>query len=147
MDKFFEELYKEMPKYEKIEHYLKSEFNIELRKTINNFFPTEKINWISNCVKHYDGYPIKEPIYRYYLYSDKTSKIKIESKEFKNDIESLLNHNQLILSALFFVGFHQYISQEFSKIENQLSEGKTEYDVEFLKAKMKGTIKTIFNVT
>jgi len=46
----------------------------------------EKINWISNCVKHYDGYPIKSPKYSGLAHLPENEKIQIESKEFYDDI-------------------------------------------------------------
>lgn len=100
--------------------YLKKILNIDLLKTINNFKTSEKINWISNCVKHYDGFPIKEPTPDYLSHFDKSKKIEIESTEFKNDLENLSAQNQLILSILFMVGFHQVFSQKFETIKYQL---------------------------
>ena len=128
MDEFFKPLFTNS-EYQKIDLYLKNHFKIELRKTINNFYASEKINWIANCVKHYDGYPIKEPIHWWFTHNDKSKKIEIESKEFKEDLESLATQNQLILTALFLVGFHQYINSNYEKVKQDLSEGKTEEDI------------------
>lgn len=144
MDDFFFHLFDEN-NYQKIESYLRENFNIELRKSINKFYTSEKINWISNCVKHYDGFPIKEPILSSFLYIDKNKKIQIESKEFKEDLDNLLKQNQLILSVLFLTGFHQYIGQEFFKIEDQLTEGKNEADVIAIRARIGDSIKKIFS--
>lgn len=102
--------------------YLKKIINKDLLKTFNSFKISEKINWISNCVKHYDGFPIKEPIPNYLNYFDSSQKIEIESSEFKEDMENLTSQCQLILSILFMVGFHQVFSQEFSLIKSQLKE-------------------------
>ncbi len=100
--------------------YLKKLIDKDLLKTINSFKISEKINWISNCVKHYDGFPIKEPIPDYLENLDSSKKIEIESAEFKADLDNLAAQCQLILSILFMVGFHQFFSQEFVLIKDQL---------------------------
>jgi Holliday junction resolvase RusA-like endonuclease len=145
MDDFFLHLFDE-GNYQNIESYLKENFDIELRKTINKFYASEKINWIANCVKHYDGYPIKEPILHSFIYKDKNKKIQIESKEFREDLDNLSKQNQLILTALFLSGFHQYIGQEFLKIKDQLTEGKNEEDVIDIRQKLGKAINNAFNL-
>ncbi len=102
--------------------YLKKLIDKDLLKTINSFKISEKINWISNCVKHYDGFPIKEPVPDYLENFDRSKKIEIESAEFKADIDNLASQCQLILSILLMVGFHQFFSQEFMLIKDQLKE-------------------------
>lgn len=44
-----------------IEKWAKDNFDFNL-KDWQQFETTFKINWIANCVKHKDGYPIKEPV-------------------------------------------------------------------------------------
>lgn len=105
-----------------INSYLKNLIDKDLLKTINSFKISEKINWISNCVKHYDGFPVKEPTPDYLQYFDRSKKIAIESSEFKADLDNLAAQCQLILSILFMVGFHQFLSQEFVLIKDQLKE-------------------------
>lgn len=144
MDEFFLNLFNGEP-YQDIETYLKKNLNIELKKTVTKFYASEKINWVANCVKHYDGYPIKEPISRWFTHFDKTKKICVEAKEFREDLDALSTQNQLILSALFLVGFHQFIGQEFFKIKDQLSEGKNETDVIEIREKIGEAISKIFN--
>ncbi|NRT15827.1 hypothetical protein HNP99_002187 [Flavobacterium sp. 28A] len=145
MNEFFSNLF-ENEKYLDIETYLKTNFQIELKKTITKFHTTEKINWISNCVKHYDGYPIKEPILKCFLHNDKNKKIQIEAKEFREDLEDLMKQNQLILSVLFLIGFHQYMGLNYSKIEDQLTKDKNEQDVIEIRAKLGKSIINTFNI-
>lgn len=128
IDEFFRSIFVE-DNFKNIDIYLKENFGIELKKTINVFYASEKINWIANCVKHYDGFPIKEPILRWFTNSDKSKKIQIEAKEFREDLESLATQNQLILTALFLVGFHQYLCQDYEKIKGELAENKTQDDL------------------
>lgn len=145
MDEFFLDLFDEND-YQNIEPYLKENFNLELKKTINNFPASEKINWIANCVKHYDGYPVKQPVLHSFNTADKNEKIKIEAKEFREDLDNLIRQNQTLLSALFLVGFHQFSGQEQSNIKEQLSEGKTEEDVKAVRSKLEESIKFLFNI-
>ncbi|MDP4208550.1 MAG: hypothetical protein Q8928_07025 [Bacteroidota bacterium] len=50
-----------------------------------------KINWICNCVKHYDGYPKKEPKYKYLNHLPENEKIRINHDEFYKDIDYVVN--------------------------------------------------------
>jgi len=144
MNEFFLHLFED-DNYHDIESYLKKNFEIELRRTITKFYASEKINWIANCVKHYEGYPIKEPISKWFTHHDKNIKIQIEAKEFREDLDSLMKQNQLILTVLFLVGFHQYMGQDYFKIKDQLSKGKNEIDVIEIRAKLGEVIINTFN--
>lgn len=145
MDEFFNELDFNND-FTTLTEYLKKEFKIEIKRTINKFHITEKFNWISNCVKHYDGFPIKEPIPSRLSYFDKTKKIQIESKEFKSDMEALIQHNQFLLSTFFLVGFHQFLNSEFGTIKDQLKpENQEEYKVIETRNNMKDLINQMFN--
>jgi hypothetical protein len=144
MDEFFFELFDGEP-YQNIESYMKNKLDVDLKKTVNKFYASEKINWIANCVKHYDGYPIKEPILKWFTNADKSKKIRIEAKEFREDLEALSTQNQLILTSLFLVGFHQFIGLDFFKIKEQLAEGKNEDDVKEIQKRIGEGIIKIFN--
>ena len=146
MNDFFAHLYEE-ENYRDIEGYLKETFKIELKKTITKFYASEKINWIANCVKHYDGYPVKEPVLRWFTYADKSKKIQIEAKQFREDLESLATQNQLILTVLFIVGFHQFLGQEYEFIKDQMAEGKSKDDLLEVREKLGQLIVKTFNIT
>lgn len=121
LNEFFKELDFEN-NFLELNSYLKKIIDKDLLKTINSFKISEKINWISNCVKHYDGFPIKEPMPDYLQHFDSSKKIEIESSEFRKDLDDLAAQCQFILSILFMVGFHQVFSQEFVLIKDQLKE-------------------------
>jgi len=57
-----------------------------------------------------------------------------------------MTQNQLILTALFLVGFHQYTGLDFFKIKDQLAENKTESDVVEIRAKLGEIIIKTFNI-
>jgi hypothetical protein len=73
-----------------IEEFFKKEYNFKFNNWYSDFW-IQKINWISNCVKHYDGYPIKEPKYEYLKHLPENEKIRIDHKEFYKDIEYVAN--------------------------------------------------------
>ncbi|RKD86003.1 hypothetical protein [Mangrovibacterium diazotrophicum] len=103
-----------------IEDYCKKEFKINIFKSHHLFPITERINYISNCIKHWDGYPVKEPIILDFKYSDPNKKIQIESEEFKSDIERLKSHCQLLLSQIMMIGFKQYFELDYLTIKESL---------------------------
>lgn len=146
IDEFFKEIDFEN-KFLSIKEYLKIEFDVELKKTAYNFPVTRKINWICNCVKHYDGFPIKEPVPKYLDYFDKNKKIQIDSKEFKKDMQELIKHNQNMLTLLFYVGYHQFLGLEFLTIENQLKpEHREKEKIEKMRQILGVSIKSLFNI-
>lgn len=144
MDDFFGEIDFDN-KFLPINDYMKSEFEIDLLKSHHNFLIIHKINWICNCVKHYEGYPLKEPAPIYHEYFDRTKKIQINSKEFKADMQSVIKHNELMLRTLFLVGFHQFFGSEFNSIKSQLNpENQDESKISHERRKMGIVIKSIF---
>jgi hypothetical protein len=86
-----------------VEKYGKEKFEFDL-KDWRMFYPIQRINWICNCVKHYDGLPIKEPILLGFSYADKTKKIRIEPEEFKRDCETLIKLYPLYLQIILVLG-------------------------------------------
>ena len=100
---------------ESIEKFYKKEYDFKF----NNWYSDiciHKINWISNCVKHYDGYPIKEPKYKYLEHLPESEKIKIEHKEFYKDIEYVANtFYQFKLSQILSLAVFKMSSDEINK--------------------------------
>lgn len=106
-----------------IEEYCKKEYNIILKSRSHHLFKiTSRVNYISNCIKHYDGFPIKEPIHEDFINSNKKEKIKISKEEFKNDIEKLKKHNQSLMEQVIMMGFKQYFDLDNSVIQKSLKE-------------------------
>lgn len=103
-----------------IEEYCKKEFKINIFKSYDKFAITNRINYISNCVKHYDGFPIREPIHPEFLNSNSYEKIRIEKKIFKIDIDRLKSHCQLLMSQIMTIGFKQYFELDYETIKKSL---------------------------
>jgi len=122
-----------------IEEYCKKEFNIDIFKSHDRFTITKRINYISNCVKHRDGFPIKEPIHPDFIHSKPDKKIRIEKEIFRIDIERLKSHCQLLMSQIMTIGFKQYFELDYETIKNSLKP-ESEESVE-TKLKLEEVIK------
>jgi len=87
----------------------KFDFNI---KDWRQFYITHKINWISNCVKHKDGLPIKEPKPIGFQYIDETQRIKIKPEVFKKDCELLIQFYPIYLQSMFLFAQHKLATEK-----------------------------------
>lgn len=103
-----------------VQDYCKKEFGINIFKSHDIFPITKRINYISNCIKHYDGFPIKEPVHPEFKYSDPKEKIKINKDIFKSDIDRLKLHCELLLSQVIAIGFKQYFELDYRIIQKSL---------------------------
>jgi len=103
-----------------IEDYCKKEFKINIFKSHHIFAIVSRINYISNCVKHCDGFPIKEPIHPDFTNSNRDEKIRIEKDIFKIDIDRLKSHCQLLMSQIMTIGFKQYLELDYEIIKDSL---------------------------
>lgn len=100
IEKFYEKNYK----YNFLNWYSDTEVN--------------KINWICNCVKHYDGYPKKEPKFQNLRYLPEDEKIKIEQEDFFKDIDYVIDtFYRLKLSQIFALAVFKMATND--KVENE----------------------------
>jgi len=100
-----------------IEKWAKDNFNFNI-KNWRQFYITQKINWIANCVKHKDGLPIKEPIPFEFKYSDKNKRIEISPEEFKKDCEILIEFYPVYLQIMFIFARHKIVFEKPIKKED-----------------------------
>lgn len=84
-----------------IEKFFEKNYDFKFNNWYSDIW-LHKINWICNCVKHYDGYPKKEPKYKYLEYLPEDEKIRINHDEFYKDIDYVANtFYQFKLSQIF----------------------------------------------
>jgi hypothetical protein len=102
-----------------VEEWAKEKFGFKI-KDWNQFKITHKVNWISNCTKHKDGYPIKLPRPQCFENIEDNIRIKIEPKEFADDCESLIQFYPIILQTMFMFAQHKMVSDK-PLIENSES--------------------------
>ena len=100
-----------------IETFFDKNYNFKF----NNWYADitlNKINWICNCVKHYDGYPKKEPKYQYLSHLPETEKIKIDHDSFFKDIEYVADsYYQFKLAQIFTLAVFKMATDD--KIEDE----------------------------
>ena len=77
-----------------------------------------KINWITNCIKHYDGLPKKVPIHPDFIGISINERIKIEQNVFKQDIDSAINFCNHSLTIAFLSGALNMVGYENTRNES-----------------------------
>lgn len=91
---------------EPVVKWAKDKFNFDI-KDWHQFYITHKINWICNCVKHKDGFPIKEPKPTGFQNIDITKRIRIEADEFKGDCDLLIKFYPIYIQTIFLFAQHK----------------------------------------
>jgi hypothetical protein len=121
--------------------YVEQEFNYKIKDW--KISPTiNRLNWISNCNKHYDGYPKKEPKHPSYSHLPDNERMKFTKDDFVKDIEALIKHYTSILQTVFLFAAHKMTFEnmtfeigEFTDPEQhqKLIDGKKAMDENVLK--------------
>jgi hypothetical protein len=75
-----------------------------------------KINWIANCVKHYNSLPRKKDPPGQFANADLSQKIKIGQEEFGNDILFLLDYFMEIFSICLYTGYTEFAFTKAGKL-------------------------------
>ena len=95
-------------KNDSLEKYVKDKFDFRIVDWKN--YPTIiRINWICNCIKHYDGLPIKEPVPNTYRHLEKDKRMTFSREEFIKDIDKLMEQNTSILQLTFMFATHKMV--------------------------------------
>lgn len=85
---------------ESIQTWAKRNYGFDF-KDWQQFYITHKLNWICNCVKHKDGYPVKEPKPRCFNHLPVDQRIRLEPSEFKKDCEILIDFYPMYIQTTF----------------------------------------------
>mgnify|MGYP003644785706 CR=1 FL=1 len=103
-----------------IEKFFEKKYEFKFTNWHSNIH-LNKINWICNCVKHYDGYPKKEPKYRYLSHLPEEEKIKIHHNDFFKDIEYVAEvYYQIKLTQILSLSLFKIATDNLS--ESDLSD-------------------------
>ena len=98
-----------------IDKFTQKTFGYEI-KSWRNSKTIKRINWISNCNKHYDGYPKKNYKPAEFEHLDETIKLKLTKQEFQNDIELLIEHYKMTLSIVLCLALYKMMfADEFEE--------------------------------
>ena len=91
--------------------YIEQTFQYRVKDWKNS--PTiSRLNWISNCNKHYDGYPLKIPKHSSYFHLADDEKMRFTKEEFMRDIELLISHYTYMLQTVFMFAMHKMTYRE-----------------------------------
>lgn len=101
---------------ETIDKYAKRKFSF-IVKDWTQFSVTHKINWVCNCVKHYDGFPLKipKPIFCERFSEDK--RLELTPQDFKFDAEILIEFCPIYLQIMFMIAFHKSLYENYDRTE------------------------------
>ncbi len=92
-------------------------------------FPTiERINWVCNCVKHYDGYPLKSPKPHSYRHLAEDSKIKLSKDDFKRDLDGLDEIYQSYLQLIYTLAMYKMFKEGSTDDKPIVTEGSDNLD-------------------
>lgn len=98
-----------------LQKYLADTYAYRLKDLKNQPAPLQTINWISNCVKHKNGYPLKEPVPERFAGVNRSEKIIISPETLRQDMEFLLQYFQDLCTTYMAVGMAQYVNSLVGK--------------------------------
>ena len=99
---------------ETIEKYAKRKFNFSL-KDWTQFFVTHKINWVCNCVKHYDSFPLKTPRPLFCEKFNDDKRLQLTVEDFKLDTELLIKFLPIYLQIMFTIQVHKSEYEDYDR--------------------------------
>jgi hypothetical protein len=106
----------EKPSAETVENFSKRRFNFKI-KDWQQFYITHRINWICNCVKHYDGFPKKEPKPMFFGHLAENKRIQLTAEGFKSDSELFLTFAPIYLQIIYAIGSFKRDCENFDREE------------------------------
>ena len=113
----------------------KFSFNIEKDWKIEDIY-IEKVNWICNCIKHRDGFPLLDTKTIFSNRYPKTERIKIEKEEFKEDINHIREFYLQQTQEIFLFGIYK-MSMELYEIDWEILDSTNEKELKLIQDKEK----------
>lgn len=101
---------------ESIDKYAKRKFSF-IVKDWTQFSVTHKINWVCNCVKHYDGFPLKLPKPIFCDRFPENKRLELTPQDFKFDAEILIKFCPVYLQILFMIAIHKSLYENYDRAE------------------------------
>ncbi len=88
--------------------YSEKEFEFKIKDF--KFSPfIERLNWICNCNKHYDGYPKKTPKPTLFEILPENQKMKLSEDNLIQAIDSMIKFYPLIMQLVFTITMHKMV--------------------------------------
>lgn len=94
-----------------LDQYIKKEFDINISNNWKLSKTLERINWICNSCKHYNGKP-KKPIHPVYLLYNEDEKMVFSKKEFQNDCDAIEKYCEIILQFVNLLASYRLAIEE-----------------------------------
>ena len=101
--------------------YSEQKFNYKIKDWKNSPM-ISRLNWISICNKHYDGFPRKEPKDPAYINLPENERMKFTKDDFIRDIDMLIQYYTLMLQAVFNIALY--------KMTFELEENNSEINIQ-----------------
>lgn len=101
-----EELEEDKPQSIPLTKYAETTFNYKIKDWKNSKI-INRLNWINNCIKHYDGYPRKTPKPTEYEHYSEESKLTFSKEDLQRDLEFLINEYLVQLKVVFLIALHK----------------------------------------
>ncbi|WP_108425759.1 hypothetical protein [Flagellimonas amoyensis] len=113
-----------------IQDYCKKEFGInKITNSHHHFNITKRVNYISNAIKHNDGFH-REEIHPDFINPDIKKRIEVNKETFKIDIERMKIHCQNLQAQMATIYLKQFLDLDYEIIK------------ESIKPELKESIKT-----
>lgn len=126
--KMVDMLYKtEASSSQTIAQWVKARYNLDFRDWQQNTI-IYKINWICNCVKHKDAYPLKQPKPLGCRMLPEHERIHVTPEEFKQDCELLIKFYPSLIQIMMAFGLFRFSidsdeRSEFPEVEQIRKDG------------------------
>jgi hypothetical protein len=81
-----------------------------------------RLNWICNCIKHYDGYPLKDHVPNAYKNLPKDKRMIFTKEQLSYDIDQLVQQNIDIMRQTFLLSQHKMLYDQMDSGERLSAE-------------------------
>lgn len=98
--------------------WTKEHFGFRIKDWNDNIF-FYKINWISNCVKHYDGFPTKKPKPLICEHFKESERMKIGVDEFKKDCDDLIKFYPDMIRIMFYFTQYKIVTDMYADLGDE----------------------------
>ncbi len=82
-------------------------------KDWRRFYITNRVNWICNCVKHYDGFPLKVPKPAGFEFHSENKRLVLTRENFRKDCDELLKFYPLFIQTVIVLCMTKMIFDTF----------------------------------
>lgn len=109
-----------------IRAHLKEHFGInDIGKCWQQFHAFHVVNWVANCAKHKDGYPLKEKTPLVYANLPKNQRMRLTKDDFVKDCQTVIDFYPKFLELVICMGQHK----KMQEMANDLNDFKVKLEI------------------